>query len=79
MSKPQIGSEAEALATMKAKITDIQDSAFSMIAHLERLTPTDLKSYGHTSIDAGILYTVRSAREKIERLHKEFFRAYPDK
>lgn len=65
-------------ASLDLRVKNAKLQAFDYMQHLIALTPAELKSTGHASIEAGLLFTMKLKVDQIKAMSAEFIKKYPD-
>jgi hypothetical protein len=69
---------AKDLAEFKTKQTDLKCNCFDRCTDFLRMSPEHLVHTGHKTIEAGMVWTVKSYQKDIDKLLTNFLKKYPD-
>jgi hypothetical protein len=64
--------------SLHLRVRNAKIQAFDYMQYLIALTPAELKSTGHASIEAGLLFTMKLKVDQIKAMSAQFIKMYPD-
>lgn len=70
--------EAEAVATMVAKIAERKIAAYDFMRSLWTWDPATIHHTGYKTREEGIVATFKRAEQEIDKIQREFIRKFPD-